>query len=1170
MPLDEGGTLTESQDILSGTSPANAEKVLAQTTIPSTAADETMQSNPFDHVEALSKSNDIDQVEPEAQDKASDLDLEPAADVLGEERGETRSQEKPLEVPTFAEHSPRREMDAESYDQDMIEHSQPPPILQVEAPSSSYHAVNVDVPSPGEESTRLAPFYSVEDEAPRTDVQAMEAGSMLDVPLAIDVQPSTAENLSVQDIEMSHAGVAEFSMSSDMPANADLSQQPLEHPTAEPPAEHVTEVVVETTEDLEGPIQAIPEPVVGVEKSSADMATAVALENDTLADEAVTSPPVESAIAIQDPLAMPDLSYEIADSGSLDADARMFAHDEPVAGILTAVSAVSEAEADLEELPIREELPNPYLPAPDTDAVALISPHDLVPELPSTASLFVEAPDVPAATITVTGNMTRPDSPVLFSYPHDVPPDAQMSLPDVPLATEDVPDPLIEPLVDAPADPRQVADLETTEVQEEVEEVVLPDPNLPPPDMMMDLPRLLPGEIVAKVSPSPSLIVEPPDNPPDPVSAVVPPFQEESNLPLPDPSLAPPDTDAISPLQPQLFLPESTSSASVIVEPRDHTPVLVESLPPSREGSPALELDTTSPIGVRIPSPIADEQSPDETLGKEAFPTAPQDVSPIPPSSPVQSSTVRPPHSGSDFIRFESSAPASEAGSSRDEPETPLEGTLQLRLMHHHGVGQTNVPQAPHGRTRSQAVATATPVVTRSHCTYRKMRISDEDLSAVLLVPQCSLGEPEKLKEERSEDAGEPTEEEELEAKMKPITEQRPLVHPRLAHKIHRIVGHTIYNEGTCYLLYACDDALDPENHDDDTPRKPIARHTKRKSEHMLLADELDEARMTPSRSPALGRKRRMLTPAHSGTPGPSSVGESPVRGTRSRAKQLERSRSMATSDRSQTPTSKLASTSPSNLMSSLPLQQTSSAGDMGDDDRDATPTENIDVAAPKVEDEPARTGKRKSRKSADALPITPTVTSIALPSESQEPPLTRRKTRQSVKAESSQSAEPEQSSQIVEESLTTPAKALRGHTTATSQRITRRSAKKEKEEAAYRPDEEETHRDETPDAVTAKLEDEGIPLVTSTRKRKHRLSTAVVDTSSQESARSIVNATPTGRVTRGKRRAVGTPSNPDRPTPADAGEVGVLLTEESETDVENAGKSAQDAKQGKKWWPFA
>lgn len=133
-------------------------------------------------------------------------------------------------------------------------------------------------------------------------------------------------------------------------------------------------------------------------------------------------------------------------------------------------------------------------------------------------------------------------------------------------------------------------------------------------------------------------------------------------------------------------------------------------------------------------------------------------------------------------------------------------------LRHHHRgsvspspVSKSRSNTTPIRRTQQRyprgSLSVTDPAVTRSHCTYRKLRIVENDLAANVLVPQCVLGDTERMSHEESVDLGEPTATEEKEARKNRITHSDPLLAAALAAKLHRVAGASIFDDGHCFLL---------------------------------------------------------------------------------------------------------------------------------------------------------------------------------------------------------------------------------------------------------------------------------------------------------------------------------------------------------------------------------
>ncbi|WWD21047.1 hypothetical protein CI109_105528 [Kwoniella shandongensis] len=420
----------------------------------------------------------------------------------------------------------------------------------------------------------------------------------------------------------------------------------------------------------------------------------------------------------------------------------------------------------------------------------------------------------------------------------------------------------------------------------------LPDPYLPPPNSTNDLPIDI-HDVVPKVNVSPSLIVEAPSNPvPQDVPAFAP-SRPETPTELPDPRLSPPDTTAVSPLDPHNFVPRPVTSPSLIVEPpADPQPVELLSTPISRAETPVeLPDPTVPPVDAFLEAPItphtmepaprprtpsleveppleASVESIIETAAAPAQDTSglliidddvEEDVQEELHESVVYGTETAPVEIEQtgledtvDVDREVSMAPTepdqhdvemtevTEAAAETQEATIPTRPALQMtesaieRLRHHHGSpGAVAPPVAavPVRKTRSRTQASASPVpppVTRSHCYYEKLRISDDELTAVVLAPHCTLSNTEQMLEEEARVEGVPTAGEELEAREYMISHDNPILQPRLATKLRRIVGAQIFDEGCCYVLYAKADAKLSPADTSDTPR--TIGHRKRKS----------------------------------------------------------------------------------------------------------------------------------------------------------------------------------------------------------------------------------------------------------------------------------------------------------------------------------------------------
>ena len=344
----------------------------------------------------------------------------------------------------------------------------------------------------------------------------------------------------------------------------------------------------------------------------------------------------------------------------------------------------------------------------------------------------------------------------------------------------------------------------------------MPDPYLPPPDSMLPDP-ISTEDNEPNYHLVPSLVVEPPNDPPEPESVGE--FFERAETPpaLPDPHSEPPDSTTPAPIL--LETRDLTPTPSLIVEVPNDMPAVPLSTTISRESTVVPREETP----IRMPDPHS--APPD---AERIMPEIPHGIKS---SSPASASIVaeHPEEPAGSVSQIESTKLAAEvdpkALAHRNEADRDSNeaynylneaGTdsnanesepITSRLRHRHGLlDRPRTPSPPSKREiRSQARQSTspglTPPVTRSHCFYRKLRISDEDSTAVILIPQCTLAEARRLDEGDWEDAGEPTAREEEEARPRALTDSHPLIHPALAIKLHRIVGKNIFDEGHCFLL---------------------------------------------------------------------------------------------------------------------------------------------------------------------------------------------------------------------------------------------------------------------------------------------------------------------------------------------------------------------------------
>lgn len=124
-------------------------------------------------------------------------------------------------------------------------------------------------------------------------------------------------------------------------------------------------------------------------------------------------------------------------------------------------------------------------------------------------------------------------------------------------------------------------------------------------------------------------------------------------------------------------------------------------------------------------------------------------------------------------------------------------------IPHHHGEHDghetpSSSQATPSTRARRQSAATIEPPVTRSKCTYQKLKVSEGDLSVVMVVPRCSI-DHSKLKEENAEILGPASVEEQTRSEVQLV----PRLNPILSTKVSRIIGAILDRMGHCSVLSA-------------------------------------------------------------------------------------------------------------------------------------------------------------------------------------------------------------------------------------------------------------------------------------------------------------------------------------------------------------------------------
>jgi hypothetical protein len=564
-------------------------------------------------------------------------------------------------------------------------------------------------------------------------------------------------------------------------------------PTSEAGLEAIMRVLVAQPDVVEEIIQESENLIDDVD-TAADEPVEMVSELDTLEVEAPEEAPVEEGTLTESNLEPVASTDEDTDPALVDEGVEgMKPEDDdsllPVAGS-SPVPVAADDFATIES--VTETLPDPHAEPVETDLIIPDVPH----HRSRTPSLIVEPPANPPNPEIVT------DRPV----DEDQPP-SPVALPD---PSEPVPDTTVMP----PLSPRDMRpDLERTQsllvnVQEvdimldiepgpgddqddrEETPVDFPEPDQPAPETDLRGP-IEPEELSPRDEPrSASMEAHAPGEAPVMTGTVN--SREESPVLFPAPEEPAPNTFILSPLDVRRDLPlevegASETAPSLIVEPPSE-PVTGPSSPVGAEEE---ENDDSDLLG---PPDISVEQTDSEDL--DAVPTSSSiDV----PSAPLRAST-----------------PPSEAG-----PSSIEETRFPSPLRHHHGTAprQTSVPPATrvtrHTRRSSAATEALHPPVTRQNCHYRKLYMVQDDMSATVLVPQCTLSDREKLEEELAEDRGDATSAEEAKARHQPICESTPLLQTALTAKLHRIVGSDIFDEAQkTYLLQANDAALLPEHED--------------------------------------------------------------------------------------------------------------------------------------------------------------------------------------------------------------------------------------------------------------------------------------------------------------------------------------------------------------------
>ena len=455
--------------------------------------------------------------------------------------------------------------------------------------------------------------------------------------------------------------------------------------------------------------------------------------------------------------------------------------DQQVSDEVLQADATTVVEADLAK-ETSDELPDPYMPAPDTEQRIPLSPHPRPEGRSVSPSLVVEPPAKQDEISALPSAFpTRADTPTVMPDPYEAPADAFLSAP------------------------------------------------------------ISPHDLEPSNSTSPSLLVEPPMHDPDPSSVTV-----EPSLQPADPSPSPSTSSAQlrQPGLPQPLWPDEAAASLEPEPPRPEADVVDEpqSVSPQTDSKSSTDGELSgqsSDLHAASHTPTLADEPADEEGSHEGRAiglcdeASPQDEDEAPEESVVQGVHAQAANSVPDFESGPGVVNAPELPSTStdaDVPPSPVESrvgddsdslvdfadTIVARelqeeplLRHHHGADPLqDAPIEPsrtprHRRGRSSINTVAHLPLTRSQCTYRKLLLREGDLSAIVLAPQCVTADTEKLQEEGISTDGAPTRSQEALAHSQRITPDAPRIHPSLLAQLHRLVGLKMVDEGHIYLLDA-------------------------------------------------------------------------------------------------------------------------------------------------------------------------------------------------------------------------------------------------------------------------------------------------------------------------------------------------------------------------------
>lgn len=185
-------------------------------------------------------------------------------------------------------------------------------------------------------------------------------------------------------------------------------------------------------------------------------------------------------------------------------------------------------------------------------------------------------------------------------------------------------------------------------------------------------------------------------------------------------------------------------------------------------------------------SPPADAEQPQSSESSGSNTPTPVDTKPEPPvESPVESPvepTVEPPVEHTD--------------NTKDHPVEDFDKEPQA--------AEPTTKRAPR-KSRLSVPSDISPPTTRSRCHPRKVQIDDGDLTAIVLVPQCCVPGPDKLRAEDAKDLGVGTFDEAFE-------EGRALAFhltPVIFQKASRLFGISVFNEEDIFVLSASEGVIE-------------------------------------------------------------------------------------------------------------------------------------------------------------------------------------------------------------------------------------------------------------------------------------------------------------------------------------------------------------------------